>query len=840
MIVSAPDNRLSFVKELDLSYNGELYPLTDYDIHNVGVVCDSICGDGGDQVILGPSSLVTLLLGSVVGAIASLDQRIRSQSEAMHKSLKPGDNVMLDGKYGEFLGVGSYEGGTYRLEPKLKIKFAQDMILGINIDQAWRLVKATPSRRRLDRYDKQVEQSTAPLFVLKNLLKFPRHQIPPVLKVKLPVVMAKRHVMEHYPNLSIGGFECAAVLPAAYFTQENRYERIGKDPLGREPVICFASELEVAAAITRNQPGAAGLLVGDPRKLKGNLSRIRDLQGIGKPTVVVSEVPRIETEDLGKLAVLGFHIQSWTPSAIKKAYRPTKMILERTQADPFVRRDKILRNAARAASSIVAVESPIGEHLGLVLEKMHFLSKHMTQSNDFRHFFGIAYSFLMGRICLPLPLEQIKLLGHGYDVYLEQLHRLFVLLYTRASPEAALLLQKIFQGILDCCENHKNFHPKHEVFRESVEQLKAQDCVITRNAVEARILTRWLGPSRDVRVFSLQQALKSDKSVRNCLTLGWYGRSHAKLRYSGFCERDTVIGYSFERERKNTGLKHMQRQLKQLSSAAKPSVTGESLEAAFDFEEVMRKLMSHWELSLPVQDLEDVENSQAVDGIPVMFEEDYVAVLAPGYNCRCLDEDKERIVVKKVSEIRRGDLLVFVKDSSDDIFDKLTDAIKERSPRLLQQVCLSQLWKRVLVDYFETNQVSLKAFQKCLRGLGVKRTLSAIRAWSGEDCIGPEDDALKAIAHIVNDAELTERLEDVIRACRRIRALHITLGRYLAKAIVSSAVSGASFGDDQVLTEVADDLSFYAEVVTVLEIGSEFVKVPSGQVNRLLDKFLGM
>ena len=41
-----------------------------------------------------------------------------------------------------------------------------------------------------------------------------------------------------------------------------------------------------------------------------------------------------------------------------------------------------------------------------------------------------------------------------------------------------------------------------------------------------------------------------------------------------------------------------------------------------------------------------------VHAVPVEFEEDYVAFITLGHNCRCLDEEEERIIAKKANELR--------------------------------------------------------------------------------------------------------------------------------------------------------------------------------------------
>ncbi len=150
---------------------------------------------------------------------------------------------------------------------------------------------------------------------------------------------------------------------------------------------------------------------------------------------------------------------------------------------------------------------------------------------------------------------------------------------------------------------------------------------------------------------------------------------------------------------------------------------------------------------------------------------------------------------------------------------------------------MAELWKHAFLRYMRIHDLSCWEFQQRLSQVRVERTVATIRTWGRKDCIGPEDDALRAIAEITQDPELNARLDDVLAACRQIRSLHIGLGRYLARAIVSSTASDLLPEEEAVLQRVSSDLSTHAEVVTVREIATKKVNVPLNRTNRLLNKF---
>lgn len=830
---------LSFIEDLDLRYANEAYSLTDYDVCNINTICSSILGDAGDQVVLGPTSFVTMLLGSIACAVGLLNHSLKSQSDAMHKVLNKGDIVRLDGKCGRFLGVGSFQ-GSVDSRPKLKVQFRDGLVVGIDLDQAWRLTKCAPGRRRIDRFDKKVQQTTRPYYVLRELLGFKKNEIPPALNVKLPVVAIKRESVLHYPNMSIGDLPCPSVLPAGYYSSEERFERLGNDPLQRDPIVCFTSDFEVAASIASNHRITTGVLVCDHRKLRGNLSRVADLQGNGKRTVLLSGVSSMEADDIANFERLGFKIVSWTSSALRDTGTKPVSLLQPTSQNPLVRAGCLLHNVAYGKTGLLTVDSAEGEQIGKLMDRLHLVSNSMSHTDDLRRFLGISYGFLMQRACLPLSLQQLDMLGYHHEGLMNELDRLLMILHTTAPSSVTALLDEIREGIICCADNHEFSHPKHEVFREAVNGLGVGDCVLVRNNKDKRILREWLLKyAEPFRVSTLGQALDCNEAVLNCLSLGWYGRRHSRLKYSGFHRNDTTILYPFESRWKEANSRATADYLRKVSTGAKPiSDTASTELTSPDLEEIIDRISAEWGHSLLGRQSESADDLSTVEAIPVAFEEDYVAFLTPGHNCRSLDEEGERIVVKRVTELRRGDLLVFVKGSAEDIFDKLTGIIKRSNADIRKQADLAELWKEVLLRYIQVHDLSLREFQERLRQVGVERTVATIRTWREKDCIGPEDDALRGIARITQEPELNARLDDVLEACRQMRSLHVGLGRYLARAIVSSAASDLLPEKGILLQQVSGDLSAHAEIVTVRETARKEVRVPLNKTNRLLSKFL--
>lgn len=829
---------LFFIKDLDLRYDNEPYSLTDYDISNIIAIYDSILGDAGDQVILGPTGFVTMLLGSITCAVGLIYHRLKSQSDAMYKTLEEGDIVRLDGKRGQFIGVESFE-NSVDSRPKIKIKFRNNLVVGLDLDQAWRLTKCAPGIRGIDRFEKKVQQTARPDYILKELLGFKKNQIPPALNVKLPVVAMKRNSLLHYSNMSIGDLPCPSVLPAGYYSREDCFERIGKDPLQRDPIICFTSDIGVAAGIANNHQGTTGILVCDHCKLRGNLSCIADLRASNKRTVLLSGINALEKDDISNLESMDFKIVAWTPSALKdvnvKSISPLGPV-----SNPLTGAGYLLHNVAYGETESLIVNSAEGDEIGVLRNKLYSMSRRMSHTDDIGRFFRISYGFLMQLACLPLSLQQLDMLGYTSEHLTDKLDELFILIYTTVPSSITSHLTEIREGIIRCMESHRDHHPKHEIFCKSIKELGGNDCILVKNNRFKRILIEWLAANAEpIRVLTLGQALASDETIQDCLTLGWYGSKHARLKYSGFCRSETIIMYPFEDVWRADNLRGISNYLERISAQAKSVPGMERAEfTSPDLEEIIDRISADLGRSLLNQQSQFSDELSMVEAMPVEFEEDYVAFLTIGHNCRCLDEEGERIAVKKVTELQIGDLLVFVRDSAEDIFDKLTELVKRSNPDIKKQWDLVELWKDAFLRYMQIHNLSYREFQEILSQAGVERTVATIRTWGEKDLIGPEDDAIRAIARITQDPALNARLDDVLAACRQIKSLHIGLGRYLARAIVSSTASDSLPEEEPVLQQVAGDLSAHAEVVTIREIAAKKVSIPLNKANRLLNKFL--
>ena len=233
--------------------------------------------------------------------------------------------------------------------------------------------------------------------------------------------------------------------------------------------------------------------------------------------------------------------------------------------------------------------------------------------------------------------------------------------YTSVPQDMISVLREILEELAICIERHRFDHPKHMAFCTAMAELDVEDCIVVRNNKYKRILGEWLAEyGESPEVLTLQQALSSAKVTYNSLSPGWYGRRHAKLRYSGFCTNEKMILYPFEHTWEDANARDIAGYMRRIT--VRPVLRPKATQfRPSDLEEFIDKISAEWGQSRGETSIPLLESVSEINATIVEFEEDWVAFLTEGYNCRCFNEEDETITLKKVSELDMGDLSDFRK-----------------------------------------------------------------------------------------------------------------------------------------------------------------------------------
>ncbi len=219
----------------------------------------------------------------------------------------------------------------------------------------------------------------------------------------------------------------------------------------------------------------------------------------------------------------------------------------------------------------------------------------------------------------------------------------------------------------------------------------------------------------------------------------------------------------------------------------------------------------------------------------VLFSDNRHSFFQPGTNIRVLDLKNEKIVTKTISELLEGDEIAFL-SAKGTVFDELVE-FYEHKPEIVNLIKMSELWRTALITYCNENNLNQDQLKVYLDRAGVERHPATINNWLAGGTIGPTENnytPIDKIARMTNNKELNTHLREVKDATRKIHALRIKIGRYLAKKITQSYISPESIIDDPVLRDKLDEMSSQVRIARVSKISDEEVMVPFDVINKLM------
>lgn len=254
-------------------------------------------------------------------------------------------------------------------------------------------------------------------------------------------------------------------------------------------------------------------------------------------------------------------------------------------------------------------------------------------------------------------------------------------------------------------------------------------------------------------------------------------------------------------------------------------------EEAFDLEQLLSDTMAK-----AATYYRDSGNADLVSAKMVLFTDGVHAFFLPGSKIKVVDLENETVETKTVGSLSEGDDVAFLKDSKRTVFEELVEYYQHK-PEVIELIKMSELWRTALIEYRDKHFLHPVRIKKSLDEAGLVRHQATIENWLDGSTICPvEDDyaAVDIIARVTKNPKLMENTENVKDAARKIHALRIKIGRYLAKKIIQSFISPGAMIDDPVLQNKLDEISSHIRIVRVLKVSDETVNVPAERTNKLL------
>ncbi|WP_077325344.1 DrmE family protein [Virgibacillus siamensis] len=818
---------IELLQKSEIQYNGEKVYLLDSDKE----LLELFTGSNAKKskiINVNPYGFLRILLLAIFFQLNGIREEIVKQNEENIQHLSVGQKVKLDGSIGLVKELNQ--------DHRVKVKFS-DMTYTLPKALIWRIsvyngnAKITKYKYRPISSIKKVRK------IFSDIFNFDSIEIPAINTYKTLIVCNKNE-MNSIEDIYIKGTPLIDLIPTAYYSNVDNFKRIGRDPLQRDPLFCFTSNIETAYEIIKADKDIKNLIIFGKKKILGNSVYIDEINNHSFDNIsVIMDLKEMDFEIVSLIKTLGYEI---VPEFIPNTPNDSMLF---NSAVPNINllseRNIIAKRLSCFERKFIQIESDVDKMLHSLKKKVLTLKKDFVENIYIMDMVRKTLGLLSFLRTMPIPMKELGDINPEFPYYrivndLES-EKLNVLATT--SEETFNTVNSIIKDIKSLLLFHNFQHPKEETLRKIISKLGSNDCIAVKKKNNDYLCT-WIHreyPDLNIPIKTIKQIQKEEKFYHNIYILGWYDSDvfHLESKTKGQCEH-----YVFYKDERTSFNYYFQQFNKMISPFVIRNDTDNKVEPIDQGSELNDR--EYEDLNFIEENMEtSLIKSYKTKGTPgdeestlVFFEEDQFAFLTNGYNCRVLDREKETITLKSVSELRENDELVFV-DTDKDVFNEVVNKMRESSEKINNLYVLSELWTNTLKKYQEKYGYTEISIANQLKEYGISRHPATILNWLKDSSVIGTGDAIEAISRLTNDKTLVNKLTDVKKACSQIRALHIKLGRYLANSIISSYNTNGNY-TDKILKESVEDLTKNINIVQVQKKSSHKAYVPVLKTNKLL------
>lgn len=862
------------LQDLQILVDGHCLKLGGYEMLNALIVQNNVLDDTKKSIaIFHPKSdLLDVFILIIMGLAAYKDSIIKN-SKLRLNDFKQGELVEYEGRIVRYEGVFVNPGSKSEM---IRITFGDEYFFwpttnDIPVESFPEISKYHGSKTVPDKSTSKKNKSNVKSSLLK-LLGNKQQNIGLSGYPSFLISSERAQLIDLLKNVSINGTPFFDMFPSVKCTSENR-KRLGRDRIQRSFMFYFVSSLSTADDILRAEPKIRTLFVDARGKTLNDgtlLASIRnqyDLEDIYW-LQTYDKLDSVDKLDTG----LGFKIWIWDKNDFAELVRSE---LEK----PYVGSDDFARMVEEhnitphrlANYSDLLLEVPYPE--GMTTELHDLIQKQIRGmfslsseygSTDLQNF-SIHAAGVANRIFQsPIPTGEADkaTIDSGRRTFSEDItflkERITIL---SASPlpenfknQADELISNLESSIISFTEYFGKLNQAISIIKENPDK---KICVLVNPKYHL------MSPVVNKKLISeLEKTgnhlLKPNVSVADNLTQAVIGNDIIiwtfKPPYREFIMLEPGVGknyislYPLQRKEFETLMQINSRQFHRYLQtdyrAEILKVPVDLLEKeeqvplqtliekeAFDMEKLLTYTMAN---ALP--SYADGKHAAMVDARMVLFSDGTHALFQTGNKIKVLDLENATIETKTIGSLSEGDEVAFLKDSKRTVFEELVEFYQHK-PEVIELVKLSELWRTALLTYKNEHYLHPVKIKKLLDDAGLVRHISTIENWLDGTTICPDEDnysPVDTIAHVTGNVKLQQNLEKVKDAARKMHALRIKIGRYLAKRITQSYISPESIIDDPVLRNKLDEISSHVHIARVSLVNDEISKVPADITNKLL------
>ncbi len=844
------EEKMEYVHRLKLNFSGNELAFNSFDIINMYYVNLTMTDeDFNYDVLIHPTRQMTLIYYIIAAALTAYEMDLTDVSSELINNLKIGDKVKVNGCLGEYLGKNKILDDI-----KLKVKFS-DMDYYIPTKTIWKISKYEGNATRLNKFNgrrdiaKQKGKN-----VLSEIFGIDKKKHNIVQKSKIIVVTQKKFATNTFKKLEINNMQIAQIFPTGYYLTEEKMERIGRDPYQRTPVICFTSDLSVAYKLLDDY---TRLIIFDTSSY--TFIPVVQIEQFIKTNHNMITLMNNNEKDLFIFNKIGMNLYRWDKETLKEIYLLDKLMINNSKKKEIINHMSFLYNYINHCSKIHKIETQ--ESFRFLRDKIiRYVEK--VKENSLETLYTLKYIITVYRVLLfiqtlvcPVAFIDEQENHRSISNIINEMNTIIPYALSgmhEKNVNNLNLLTELPELLKEYVYHLQNQNQKGEKLIEILNDLQGTTGIVVRKKRDKQIIQEWLKFKgiTDIEVL-LYIELKKNKIYRNLIFTGWFKEIRGYPLRHELSENHIFIIYDFEesflsclnmKENNNrvpTILEKFESKNWKIKREYEKEISAKKVEKE-DISGILLHFSSIYARIDYNLDSNSVENGDSLiyeEAYLIDFVEDYYAYLTDGFRSHILSRNNEKVILKSVKELKIGDELVFSIHNKGDIFEELVSRIEEENPEVKKIKQTADLWQDALNHYI-TQNVDISSFIKQLKEYGYTRVEATIENWlNNYDQIAPgEYEIIDIIAKITGDKKLKQNIDEVIKSCKKLRILHVQLGRYIAKMIIHSVFSDAE--DENILF----DFKFinpadYAVVVTINKISKNKSLVPKYKVNKLIEKF---
>lgn len=572
-----------------------------------------------------------------------------------------------------------------------------------------------------------------------------------------------------------------------------------------------------------------------------------DVDGFKIPTILITDLSEIESfENIGNY---GFEFFNFTKEHLKLEHPANH--------SPFYSFEMKLK---KYISFNLVKEICQNAELETTTQKIHSIEK--DESNNDLNTLRISLIHLrnlVSRIAHTPTADEI----FNLDLKINKIESLFLscrmwLGDSQKPIEESISLLKSVIGKLVSMPSEKGLRLQ-ELLR-----VNSYDYIICPTEHEAKSLTGYLNSlpyahtPQVISVADVNDNLLSNKPIKAILT-GWAKSNNMNRILSSFLFSElTVLFYQFESKYYNS----LQRRNKKYNENIKATINSKGIHSGSEsakskgFDDLYSGddiIETTAERSFDILDFElKLDNAQyskytakgnLIDNIKakrIDFENDFFIYSTESHKFLVINEliekqdKKANLHRRKIDSIKTGDVIALINTDRDilvELVEKNTNTTELASVKQW-----TELWKKLLKEYYASIGNDLKKLVDDLRKNGCKKHEATIRAWlQDESRIGPDDNAdLINIAVLANSNLLNDNINTVREAISKMTGWRMKASDFITERIKSQM---HEFADSSVINkEISIEGLGSVIVLKVVEISNLWENIDVRYVNRLLQK----